>query len=431
MTTPFAVNLLDFGADPTGAAYSDAAFAAARAALAAQQPGPAAAYQPLGGRIQIPPGKYRFAAPLRPGLGVVVEGASGSGWYGGTWLLFDSDVPGLILDRYNSGGPGAADWSVVRDLCLLGSGTSPTAHGVQLYCRAKLENLFVRNFGGHGVSIDTMQQPNSAADLNNNNWRLDYLRIDQCGGDGVYVAGGNSNAGLATEVDCSANKGWGIRDDCFLNNTWTGCHVADNLLGAYCQVGNAGSVFSGCYSEGGQPPSDLQSPNALVLGGCHGAGFTATTRAFILMPTYEGARLNRPLKWIMPTPAGTTVYATVGVPGLAPIPLAFGSSDDPAGALAYSLQYSTARKAWDWLYASSRQLFEFGPDYPSFPVGYRNGQGGFGRVVKAGDGPPTSGAWQAGDRVEALHPAAGGWLGWVCVQTGTPGAWRTYGPIAA
>lgn len=44
---------------------------------------------------------------------------------------------------------------------------------------------------------------------------------------------------------------------------------------------------------------------------------------------------------------------------------------------------------------------------------------------------PTSGTWSQGDKVRNQTPEAGGYIGWVCVSSGTPGTWKGYGAIQA
>jgi hypothetical protein len=43
---------------------------------------------------------------------------------------------------------------------------------------------------------------------------------------------------------------------------------------------------------------------------------------------------------------------------------------------------------------------------------------------------PTVGSWIQGDRANFTAPTAGGFVGGVCVLTGTPGTWKTYGAIS-
>jgi hypothetical protein len=44
---------------------------------------------------------------------------------------------------------------------------------------------------------------------------------------------------------------------------------------------------------------------------------------------------------------------------------------------------------------------------------------------------PSTGTWNQGDMVYNTAPAAAGYIGWVCVTTGTPGVWKGFGLIQA
>ena len=48
-----------------------------------------------------------------------------------------------------------------------------------------------------------------------------------------------------------------------------------------------------------------------------------------------------------------------------------------------------------------------------------------------GTAPPTTGAWTRNTIVWNSAPSAGGVIGWVCVSSGTPGTWKSFGTIAA
>ena len=43
---------------------------------------------------------------------------------------------------------------------------------------------------------------------------------------------------------------------------------------------------------------------------------------------------------------------------------------------------------------------------------------------------PTTGSWAQGDIAYNTAPTAGGFIGWVCIATGTPGTWKTFGVIS-
>ena len=47
------------------------------------------------------------------------------------------------------------------------------------------------------------------------------------------------------------------------------------------------------------------------------------------------------------------------------------------------------------------------------------------------DVAPTSGTWPKGVIAWNSDPSAGGFIGWVCVASGTPGTWKTFGAISA
>jgi hypothetical protein len=72
---------------------------------------------------------------------------------------------------------------------------------------------------------------------------------------------------------------------------------------------------------------------------------------------------------------------------------------------------------------------------PVFQNGYgvRNvgDEAGTAFVRLIGTASPTSGTFKRGDRIENTAPSAGGFMGWVCVEDGTPGTWKTYGQISA
>ena len=60
----------------------------------------------------------------------------------------------------------------------------------------------------------------------------------------------------------------------------------------------------------------------------------------------------------------------------------------------------------------------------SGPVKFQN------KKMEVGDGVPTIGLYNQGDIVWHDAPSPGGNLGWICVRTGTPGEWRSFGTIS-
>lgn len=241
-----------------------------------------------GGTIYVPgAATYRLAQTLELKRGMRLVGDSMIG----TQLAFDDGVSGIIVHHLWSIGDqsGNAQWTEISDIRIKGKAkTIAGANGVQLLARARLRNVFIENFSGIGLHVFADGSNNANA----NNWYADYLRIQGCGSHGVYTDGGDANAGTAINVDASSNGGWGIYDSSFLGCHWFGCHTANNTLGAYKSDGVASSgTFLGCYSEGGQPASDISYP-AIVIGGAHGAGFASTTTALVMQGATHGARLR-------------------------------------------------------------------------------------------------------------------------------------------
>lgn len=53
------------------------------------------------------------------------------------------------------------------------------------------------------------------------------------------------------------------------------------------------------------------------------------------------------------------------------------------------------------------------------------------KKVAVGSEAPTTGSNNIGDIVYNNNPEAGGWMGWVCIASGTPGTWNRFGKIEA
>ena len=49
----------------------------------------------------------------------------------------------------------------------------------------------------------------------------------------------------------------------------------------------------------------------------------------------------------------------------------------------------------------------------------------------ASDISPTTGSWLKGDLIYNTNPTPGGYVGWICTASGTPGTWKGFGLIQA
>ena len=230
---------------------------------------PVGAQYPVAGKILFGARVYRFASTLDIDRSVVLQGMGNPGWFGATVLEFDADVSGMIvhfLGTSPNDSRGRGSWSILRDLVVRSAGTlGGVADGITLWDRATLENVYVTGFSGIGVRIDA--DVNRTPPTNANTWRIENVTIDGCGSHGLYLDGGDTNAGVANALTSSSNGGWGVYDSSFLGNTFVGVATATNGLGSFkVDSRNARTLLLNCYAESDQNPAEVIAPS-VVLGG--------------------------------------------------------------------------------------------------------------------------------------------------------------------
>jgi len=54
-----------------------------------------------------------------------------------------------------------------------------------------------------------------------------------------------------------------------------------------------------------------------------------------------------------------------------------------------------------------------------------------GKRFEVGASAPTNGSYRLGDIVWNINPKPTGYVGWICTKEGTPGIWKTFGPISS
>lgn len=448
---------------------------------------------PVTGIIELPRGVMFLNGTLTLSSGVHLVG-HGAGQQGSNWATqfkFPANTTGVVTLKANTGpNQNGADASIIEGVYLLGGGgTDTTKHGIDMQARIKLRDVTVGKFAGNGVNIvaDVAQRKNA------NGWSMESVSALANGLHGVYVKGGDTNAGYAIGIDASNNNGWGILDESFLGNTYIGCHTDGNgrksmvhyggnryycrdaalagsttpgtdsavwaligaggmqdpyypdwvsggaylVGGAYASTGiNARNIFIGCYSESGsQPPSKIVSPS-MVLGGLHSAGFTPDSTSTRIVDSVFTAMRSQA------TSSGGTLSLGVGSGGDAAALLALGDTSSD-GNYPYRLKYSTGKWLLNWgnagdlLYLYNRDATTangFARDMSAAQggIGFPNGYYGPGMKYRSGAAAaPTTGTWLQGDIIYNTSPAASGFIGWVCVTGGTPGTWKTFGAISA
>lgn len=234
-------NVLNF-ASAAGATASNLgdgrpALAAFDAAIAAIDSLAAANNLKRGRRLIVPfnPfGAYRMEGPLHITRAILLQGESGEGeFYGGTELLFDAGVHGLIIDRVTTtpdGGSGG-DSSVIEHLTIRAAAkTVPDCHGMQMWGRSTIRHCLFKGWSGDGMRIDA--DHNQVPATNANKWFIEKTGSVNNNGYGLLVNGNDANAGKAHMVDCRGNGKWNFRDSSGLGNTYDSCHAsgANNIV---------------------------------------------------------------------------------------------------------------------------------------------------------------------------------------------------------
>jgi hypothetical protein len=422
-----------------------------------------------GGRVELAPGVYQCATTLRPnGPGQELCGQAAG--YGGTAtvLKFPAGVTGI--DVANDRAPGASVrnlvlegsepwWSVYPAECVLpksfaGKLANQAPHGVsdadgiRLGANfARVENVVVRQFGRHGINAANDVAPDHYCD----NFYIANVVLQNNRGCGLYVQGGDANAGTTVQVRCYANQLWGIWDDSFLGNTHVSpqCHSngADNTpKGEAAAVWAAAGIVTGPYrsektavqnvwispySEGDQSPNRLNGHN-IVIGGDNGAGDAAGFE-----PAYAGAdgsgRLSTRAVRSLPRKAGG-VWAQVGDADDGRSPLSFGVGGGQDWRFLFDPPGQASPRLWFLALGNTPAqgalaLADVGASVPPgslvLPRGYYDLCGASLLSRAAAPERPKAAAGGVGDVVWNVSPAPGGFVGWVKTSSG----WKGFGPI--
>lgn len=388
------------------------------------------------GEVLIPPGKYRLDSKLTILRQVKLTGCGSPAGnaYGACQLHFADNIDGIVcFYQYAASPSNGSDGALLTGFSIInrGGGGGTLGSGVVMNARVNVQRVLVKGFRVDGFQV--IADSSVAPGFNNaNNWRMQDCSAVSNGRHGLYTDGGDANAGNCLGFDARSNGGWGIFDSSFLGNNYVGCHTAANTLGAYKADGvSARNVFIGCYSEGGQPASDIISPS-IVVGGIHAAGFTSGTTAQMMVEGYQTSSVCYQNNNFNSATERQIVFAP---------PSALLSLKDPnelSGIYPFRLKGATGRFYWDWA-NTAMSLMEFLNSDATVVNGYardvmaRMPNGGIsfpqGLMVGSGQthistGPitaPTSGTYKVSDLIVNDAPASAGYVGQVCTVKGTQG----------
>jgi hypothetical protein len=405
-----------------------------------------------GDTVQMPCGRIRCGSTLVLDRTCVLEGMGGAQSYAGTELVFDQGISPAIHVAPNSAA-GSGEEAVIRSLKISAAAPTPDVETIAILvhnrCRISDVSIGSASFpfdvavAIHGNHADT--PPSNA-----NCWVIDHLAsVGQK--TAIRVSGVDANAGTALAVAASGPSGsptWLFDDDSFLGNTYIGCHASGTVKpgGGYrCGAWSANnrSVYLGCYVEGGT--TNQIGVNSVVLGGTMpldsgGYSFGSGVSNRHQVGEAWGAAKFSPYQRIFDPKRGlerysheTTPVATANHPYEYEFRKSNVAQDGVAG---WYLHHYLGAPTWSIPIMWSDGDADVGPGQTWLKNGFYFGRAANGAPkianrnrMDSGNAPPIAGTWKRGDRVWNQLPSPGGFEGWICVASGTPGVWKGYGLI--
>lgn len=221
-----------------------------------------------GGILRLGIGSYRCSQGIDLKGRHTVEGCNAAGMAGVTnsEIVFPQDTAGVYINRGStlSGqqidpSTTGADGTLIRNIQLRGLGGSDrTKPGIDAHARFLTHEVNVIGFPGNGVDIDSTKLANT----NINYWRMYGGRIAGCH-HGINVVGGDTNGGVCFGVEVNANRGFGIKDNCFLGCEWFGGGADGN--GTFSYAYYAGSLYYVMDEALAQTTEPGTNPNVWAL----------------------------------------------------------------------------------------------------------------------------------------------------------------------
>lgn len=262
-----------FGGDGTGDTANDTALAELLAYIAAEDRNRGGWVYRGARRILLPGREYGFDAGIELKSTVHMLGFS-SGMAGGisTKLVFPASSHGIRVNRHDTLGSGGAvasttgaDGSILEGLYIEGGAGSQNIQkaGIHMRARAVVRDCVVTNFAGPGILIYAETGSGDFTYGNANNWRVENVRLGANKYSGLYVRGGDANAGLGMMIDATTNARYGIEDRSFLGNTYIACHADANGTGTSGGVASTSVVSDGTWRYqlvDGQDANALSTP---------------------------------------------------------------------------------------------------------------------------------------------------------------------------
>lgn len=432
LSTQNVVSVAQFGAKGDGETVDTAAFEAARDAL------------PSGGCLRLQEGKtylldktFVLTKPIR------IEGGAKENTTllfasGGTYLAAPHKCGILAIHSTTlpPGYTGDARRSVLSGFTAQMQAGPASMRGFIIACPTYLREVDALNFSSDGFA--TMAGASSPVAGNANGSTFYNCTAQSNTGSGFYNLGDDTNACVFYGSRAFSNGEYGFYDDSLLGNTYIGCETDLNTTGGYFAT-NAKpnrSVYFGCYGEGNQPIVWNIGARCVRLGslGALANDLTNTGLSLSAVPSGDGY-FNKPLAFAETDAVANALtggpHLRVGSAGLDYRAASASKKLLINGASSSNYTDVVSDTVAAIRFPNSAVIGNIAIGRPYFPSGLSVGDSGRSAIVGAGTAAPASGTYDRGAIWLNDLPAAGGFIGWVCVTAGTPGTWKTFGAISA
>lgn len=256
------VSVKDFGAVGDGVTDDLTAFNAALASLSAVG-------SSVGGEIIIPSGRYYLSGTwgIRKRVSIIGTNGGDQPTEAACALLFPKNVDGVRFFSVIDSGTGTdATNSRMVGIEVQALEKDTSGCGIKATTTVSIEHCFVRDFALHGIEFYGEPTTVGITDF----WRADKIRVVNCGGHGLYSHGNDSQIGLASQVECIQNGGYGFYETSPYGSTYIACQAAGNDLGSFYNISATtyyGSQYIGCYVEFGNGQQPTFDHSTIVIGG--------------------------------------------------------------------------------------------------------------------------------------------------------------------
>ena len=236
---------------------------------------------------------------------------------------------GIIIDRPLGikGENAGSIWSFLLAneedaIIITENGSGCTLEGLNLFCnssaseaqcgiRVQAPNVSIRN-----CIIDGFEEDGIHIEAAANHWYIESSSVWRSGtfddgesapqgGHGLFCAG---SFGTGIKIDSYHNFRWGIFDT-GVSNTYIACHTSENANQGGAYKSEKETIFVGCYSEGGQKPSE-SSEQSMWLGGAKGP--LKSNGTLLGANTFDMQEGHKGIKFLNATDAMNIVDFTAG-----------------------------------------------------------------------------------------------------------------------